>query len=163
MESQLIESEFEMQNEGNAEITLESFEANIDSQIEMQMRGEQQIGSLQTSSDVEGEQFVGYEGSTVTQETQNVQILEMSAEGTMQLSGQEIYYDGGFISKAAIGCGEGQELETTMQGMEAIEAQSGGIMKQEMQLKMNGQVTEMKAISMEGGVMASHEMRRASK
>ena len=201
MESQLIESEFEMQNEGNAEITLESFEANIDSQIEMQMRGEQQIGSLQTSSDgmailmqsegnveqqfsiqdesfiqvtsqeltndfqaqgfsqiVEGEQFVGYEGSTVTQETQNVQILEMSAEGTMQLSGQEIYYDGGFISKAAIGCGEGQELETTMQGMEAIEAQSGGIMKQEMQLKMNGQVTEMKAISMEGGVMASHEM-----
>ena len=201
MESQLIESEFEMQNEGNAEITLESFEANIDSQIEMQMRGEQQIGSLQTSSDgmailmqsegnveqqfsiqdksfiqvssqeltndfqaqgfsqiVEGEQFAGYEGSTVTQETQNVQILEMSAEGTMQLSGQEIYYDGGFISTAAMGCGQGQELETTMQGMKAIEAQSGGIMKQEMQLEMNGQLTEMEVISMEGGVMASHEM-----
>ena len=201
MESQLIESEFEMQNEGNAEITLESFEANIDSQIEMQMRGEQQIGSLQTSSDgmailmqsegnveqqfsiqdesfiqvtsqeltndfqahgfsqiVEGEQFAGYEGSTVTQETQNVQILEMSAEGTMQLSGQEIYYDGGFISTAAMGCGQGQELETTMQAMKAIEAQSGGIMKQEMQLEMNGQLTEMEVISMEGGVMASHEM-----
>ena len=201
MESQLIESEFEMQNEGNAEITLESFEANIDSQIEMQMRGEQQIGSLQTSSDgmailmqsegnveqqfsiqdesfiqvtsqeltndfqaqgfsqiVEGEQFAGYEGSTVTHETQNVQILEMSAEETMQLSGQEIYYDGGFISKAAMGCGQGQELKTTMQGMKAIEAQSGGIMKQEMQLEMNGQLTEMEVISMEGGVMASHEM-----
>ncbi|XP_015770883.1 PREDICTED: golgin subfamily B member 1-like [Acropora digitifera] len=201
MESQLIESEFEMQNEGNAEITLESFEANIDSQIEMQMRGEQQIGSLQTSSDgmailmqsegnveqqfsiqdesfiqvtsqeltndfqaqgfsqiVEGEQFAGYESSTVTQETQNEQILEMSAEGTMKLSGQEIYYDGGFISKAATGCGQGQELETTMQGMKAIEAQSGGIMKQEMQLEMNGQLTEMEVISMEGGVIASHEM-----
>ena len=197
----MIESEFEMQNEGNAEITLESFEANIDSQIQMQMRGEQQIGSLQTSSDgiailkqsegnveqqfsiqdesfiqvtsqeltndfqaqgfsqiVEGEQFAGYEGSTVTQETQNVQILEMSAEGTMQLSGQEIYYDGGFISKAAMGCAQGQELETTMQGIKAIEAQSGGIMKQEMQLEMNGQLTEMEVISMEGGVMASHEM-----
>ncbi|XP_067016652.1 golgin subfamily B member 1-like [Acropora muricata] len=82
----------------------------------------------------------------------------MSAEGTMQLSGQEIYYDGGFISKAAMGCGQGQELETTMQAMKAIEAQSGGIMKQEMQLEMNGQLTEMEVISMEGGVKASHEM-----
>ena len=201
MESQLIESEFEIQNEGNVEIISESFEVNMDSQIEMQMTGEQQIGSLQTSSGgmailmqsdgnveqqfyiqdgsfmqvssqgltndlqaqgfsqiVEREQFAGYEGSSVTQEIQNVQISEMSAEGTMQLSGQEIYYEGGFISEAATGCGEGQVLEMTMQGMEPIEAQSGGIMKQEMQLEMNGQMIEMKEISMEGGVMASHEM-----
>ena len=211
MEGQVLEGQTEIQNGGYIEMTSETMAAKMDSQMQMQMVGEQQMSSFEMNGDgmmimqsqanggqqfftqdgtymqmtsqelaidsqsqgfsqqvmidgqiIQGQQFTGggSAGEMLTQEMQiqNMGMTEMSMAGSDQYAGQEIQLEGGFILETATGYGETQLLEMSAQGMDGAGAQSQGMMTQEMQLGMNGEMIYMQGMSVEGGGMTMQEM-----
>lgn len=146
MEVQVLEGQTEIQNGGYIEITSETMAANMDSQMQMQMTGEQQMSSFEMNGDgmmimqsqASGGQELFTQDGTYMQMTSQELTIDSQSQGVSQ----QVMIDGQIIQGQQFTGGESagemltQEMQIQSMGMtEMSMAGSGQYVGQEIQLE----------------------------